>query len=59
LIPKRGKGSEVTEGFGLGLATVKAIVDGHGGRLMVSSDLGQGSLFSVFLPILRTTPTQT
>lgn len=49
----------MTEGFGLGLATVKAIVDGHEGRLMVSSEVGQGSVFSVFLPILKTTPTQT
>lgn len=50
---RRGQGSEKTEGFGLGLATVKAIVDGHGGRLVVSSDLGKGSVFSVFLPITR------
>lgn len=46
----RGKGVEQKEGFGLGLASVKAIIEGHGGRISVESELGKGSVFSVFLP---------
>ena len=39
-------------GTGLGLAIVKHIVNRHRGRLFVTSTLGQGSRFSVQLPIL-------
>lgn len=46
----RGKTALGREGYGLGLATVKAIVEGHGGRIMVSSELDFGSTFTVFLP---------
>ena len=46
----RGKGAETKEGFGLGLATVKAIVEAHGGRVLVKSELGKGSVFEVILP---------
>jgi two-component system phosphate regulon sensor histidine kinase PhoR len=38
-------------GTGLGLAIVKHIVNRHRGRLLVFSDLGQGSTFSVVLPM--------
>ena len=38
------------KGFGLGLSYVKAIVDAHDGKVSVSSELGKGSKFSVFLP---------
>jgi len=46
----RGKDAEKKEGFGLGLATVKAIVEAHGGRVLVKSELGKGSVFKVSLP---------
>jgi PAS domain S-box-containing protein len=46
----RGKGAEKREGFGLGLATVKAIVEAHGGQVLVKSDSGKGSVFKVILP---------
>jgi PAS domain S-box-containing protein len=46
----RGRTVGAREGYGLGLATVKAIVEGHGGRVIVSSELGVGSTFTVFLP---------
>jgi signal transduction histidine kinase len=38
------------EGFGLGLAGVKAIVEGHGGSVQVQSQLGKGASFTVRLP---------
>ena len=38
------------EGTGLGLSTVMGIVKGHGGFLHVSSQLGQGSTFTAYLP---------
>ena len=39
------------QGTGMGLAIVKAIVEAHGGRIGVTSQLGQGSVFSFGLPI--------
>lgn len=39
-----------TPGVGLGLATVKRVVDAHGGRVGVQTTLGRGSTFWVELP---------
>jgi two-component system phosphate regulon sensor histidine kinase PhoR len=47
---QRGKHAEKTEGLGLGLAGVKTIVEAHGGRVLVESELGKGSVFTVVLP---------
>jgi len=45
----RGKAGK-TEGSGVGLAVVKAIVEAHGGRVLVKSRPGKGSTFKVILP---------
>ena len=45
--------SRAAEGTGLGLAIVKHIVNRHRGRIAISSELGVGSRFSVFLAACR------
>jgi signal transduction histidine kinase len=40
-------------GSGLGLATVQAVAADHGGRLEVRSQPGQGSSFTLLLPLAR------
>ena len=46
----RGQIKDKIEGFGVGLASVKTIVEGHGGQVHVESKSGKGSVFTVMLP---------
>jgi signal transduction histidine kinase len=48
---KRLKGSGKIEGTGLGLFIVKTIIEAHKGTVQVESPEGQGSIFTVRVPI--------
>ncbi|MGW8367868.1 MAG: ATP-binding protein [Gammaproteobacteria bacterium] len=41
---------QVGEGTGLGLAIVEKIINSHGGKLHIESEVGKGSAFTVVLP---------
>ena len=48
----RGQGQRYrVQGTGMGLAIAKAIIEAHGGTIEVTSQVGQGSVFSFTLPI--------
>jgi two-component system sensor histidine kinase KdpD len=47
----RGKNQRYrVQGTGMGLAIAKAIVEAHGGKIGVTSQLGRGSVFFIVLP---------
>ena len=41
------------DGVGLGLAIVSKVIDEHGGKMTVESELGKGSVFRAYLPLVN------
>jgi len=52
----RAKNVGDINGTGLGLAIVKRAIEVHGGSISVKSELGVGTTFSVFLPLVAQLP---
>ncbi|WP_095165081.1 CHASE2 domain-containing protein [Pseudomonas sp. Irchel 3H3] len=50
---RRFASSQGSEGLGLGLSMVKAVVDRHGGRILCQSRVAEGTTFRVELPLLE------
>ena len=40
-----------SKGIGLGLAVSRKMAEANGGRIVVKSELGKGSTFTLFLPV--------
>jgi signal transduction histidine kinase len=47
---------DVGEGSGLGLSIVHGIIDRHGGKIRVESRVGEGTTFSIALPLRAPSP---
>jgi signal transduction histidine kinase len=49
----RAANARVQGGMGLGLAIAQRVAEQHGGQIVVKSELGRGSRFTVSLPLLN------
>ena len=47
--------TQASRGSGVGLALVKHIAEAHGGRVAVESRPGEGSRFTLYLPVAQST----
>ncbi len=52
---ERVSGSHVVAGLGLGLFISEQIVAAHSGKITVQSELGEGALFTIHLPLVQKT----
>ncbi|MFV3014752.1 sensor histidine kinase, partial [Pseudomonas sp. KHB2.9] len=50
---RRFDSAQGSEGLGLGLTMVKAVVERHGGRICCESVVGKGTTFTLQLPQLE------
>jgi signal transduction histidine kinase len=48
-----GETAATRRGAGLGLAIVKEIIEAHGGKIGVRSQVGHGTMFTIYLPLER------
>jgi len=51
----RGESARAVPGSGLGLALVRAIVNRHNGKVTVRSRSGQGTVFTILIPVAEVT----